>query len=113
MIRGEIWRVELGPTIGTEMQKTRPCLVISASRFDALGVRIVVPLTHWEGRYEGYPNRLRIRATTMNGLTTDSAVDAMQIRSASIERFANRLGTVDDETLDDVAALVAMTIGYR
>lgn len=46
MIRGEIWLVNLDPTIGSEIKKTRPCVVISpAEMLDHLRTVIVAPMT--------------------------------------------------------------------
>lgn len=46
--RGEISLVQLDPTRGMDIQKTRPALVISADVYAAIPLRIVVPITTWQ-----------------------------------------------------------------
>lgn len=43
--RGEVWWIALDPTVGSEIRKTRPCLVVGTDALSRLPVRIVVPLT--------------------------------------------------------------------
>ncbi len=49
--RGEIWRVDFDPTIGVEMNKKRPAVVISTDNIGVLPLRVVVPITDWKPRY--------------------------------------------------------------
>ncbi|MEK6739074.1 MAG: type II toxin-antitoxin system PemK/MazF family toxin, partial [Planctomycetota bacterium] len=46
--RGEIWLVNLDPTIGAEIHKTRPVVVVSSDAIGALPIRLVVPITEWK-----------------------------------------------------------------
>jgi mRNA interferase MazF len=46
--RGEVWLVTLDPTIGTEIQKTRPVIVVSSDAVGALPIKLVAPLTEWK-----------------------------------------------------------------
>ena len=46
--RGEIWLVNLEPTIGAEIRKTRPVVVVSSDAVGALLIRLVAPLTEWK-----------------------------------------------------------------
>lgn len=48
--RGEVWRVHLNPTVGDEIGKTRPCVVLSNADVGILALRIIVPLTDWKER---------------------------------------------------------------
>jgi mRNA interferase MazF len=49
--RGEIWLVDLNPTIGQEMQKTRPVAIISTNGIDEIALRIVIPITSWQEKF--------------------------------------------------------------
>ena len=51
--RGEIWRVNFEPIIGQETNKTRPSIVINGDGFGKLNVRVVIPLTGWDDKYDG------------------------------------------------------------
>ncbi len=46
--RGEIWLVSLDPTIGAEIRKTRPVVVVSSDSVGILPIRLVAPITEWK-----------------------------------------------------------------
>ncbi|MDJ1182434.1 type II toxin-antitoxin system PemK/MazF family toxin [Roseofilum sp. BLCC_M143] len=46
--RGEIWQVNLDPTLGDEIRKTRPAIVVSANAIGKLPLKLVVPVTDWK-----------------------------------------------------------------
>ena len=50
--RGEIWRVNFDPTIGTEIRKTRPAIVLSSDAVGRLPIKLVAPVTDWKDRYD-------------------------------------------------------------
>lgn len=52
MLRGEVWRINLDPTIGSEIRKTRPVIVVNDNTIGVLPLKIVVPITDWKDRYE-------------------------------------------------------------
>lgn len=52
--RCEIWRVDLNPARGAEMSKVRPAVVINSSAVGRLPLRLIVPMTTWDVRYENY-----------------------------------------------------------
>jgi len=49
--RGEIWRINFDPTVGTEIRKTRPAVVISSNSIGKLPLKIVAPLTGWQPKF--------------------------------------------------------------
>lgn len=53
--RGEVWLVNLDPTIGQEIKKTRPAVVVSSNSIGRLPLKIVVPITDWKSPYADYP----------------------------------------------------------
>lgn len=97
--RGEVWRVDLEPTRGAEMQKTRPAVGLSSDRLGRLPLRLIVPLTGWNGGYTHLAWMVRVDPSLANGLTKPSAADAFQTRGASLERFGDRLGVLSEEPL--------------
>lgn len=108
--RGEIWQVNFDPQIGSEIQKKRPAMVLDRG-YSALPVRIVVPLTAWKStRDEDNPFKVYVVPTVANGLTKECAADAYQTKTASLERFESKLGTVSDGKADEVAEAVALVI---
>lgn len=54
--RGQVWFVDLNPTVGREQQGERPVLVVSESAFNALGLAVVCPVTQGgqQSRYAGF-----------------------------------------------------------
>ena len=111
--RGEIWRVDLEPTRGAEMQKTRPAVVLSSDRLGRLPLRLIVPLTGWNEGYTHLAWMVRVEPTVTNGLTKPSAADAFQTRGASLERFGDRLGVLSEEALARIAGALALTVEYQ
>jgi mRNA interferase MazF len=90
--RGEIWLAALDPTVGSEVQKTRPCLVVSPDEMnDHLRTAIVAPLT--TGRH---PAPFRV-AVTLKG--TSGLVLPDQLRTINRARLIERLGRIDAQTL--------------
>ena len=99
MNRGDVHLVRLDPTLGTEIQKTRPCVIVSPDELNAhLRTVIVAPLTTG-GR--AYPWRIRCRFQQRSGY-----VVLDQLRTVDRERLVKRLGTVPGQTLTEV--LVAL-----
>jgi mRNA interferase MazF len=45
--RGDVWLTDLNPTLGTEIQKIRPVVVLSVNGTGKLPIKLVVPLTNW------------------------------------------------------------------
>ena len=50
----DIWLVNFDPTIGAEVKKTRPAVVISADYIGKLPIKLVAPITDWKSHYAGY-----------------------------------------------------------
>ena len=69
--RGEVWLVDFDPSVGAEIQKVRPALVISVDSVGRLPLRLVVPLTDWKPHYIGFPWFVLIPVDAENGLSND------------------------------------------
>ncbi len=100
--RDEVWLVSLEPTIGSEIRKTRPCIVISPDEINKLLKTVIVaPLT---STIKNYPTRV-----TIVFQTRESSIALDQIRSVDKSRLLRKLGNLspnDSETVSEV--LVAM-----
>ncbi len=110
--RAEIWWVDLDPTVGVEVRKTRPAVVLTVHEFRHLPIRTIVPLVTWQDKFEHQGNKIRVAATSANGLANDSAADVTQIRGVSLGRFRGRIGVLSAAELDEVVARVAMAVGF-
>ena len=77
--RGEIWVVNFDPTIGAEIRKSRPAVVISSDAVGRLPIKLIAPITDWKRSFGANLWHLQIRPNQANGLTKISAVDTLQI----------------------------------
>ncbi|NMF62612.1 type II toxin-antitoxin system PemK/MazF family toxin [Brasilonema octagenarum UFV-E1] len=102
--RGEIWLVQLDPTRGQEIQKTRPAVVISSEMFSAIPMRIIIPVTTWQPKFQNRPFMVPIQQTDKNGLDSNSAGNVLQVRSVTTERFVRCLGKVSEEVMQELLA---------
>lgn len=111
MLKGEVWNINLDPTIGAEIQKTRPAIIVSEDAIGILPLRVIVPLTDWKERYQIAPWMVRIDPIPSNGLSKPSAADTFQIRSVSQARFVNRLGRISGDQLLEILKAIQIVIG--
>ncbi|MGE5448965.1 MAG: type II toxin-antitoxin system PemK/MazF family toxin [Bacteroidales bacterium] len=102
MKQSDIWLINLDPTIGAEIQKTRPAIIVNDDSLGKLPLKIIVPITDWKDRYEIAPWMIKIEPNKMNGLTKDSSADCFQIRSISEQRFIKKLGVVSDSIMEEI-----------
>src|SRR3954466_5767559 len=109
--RGDIWLIDFDPSIGAEIRKVRPTVVINLDTVGRLPLRLVVPITDWKPQYASYPWFVELPASSTNGLTKDSGADAFQIKSVSFSRFVDRLGEITPTQLDEIAEAIALCVG--
>ncbi|MBI2759857.1 MAG: type II toxin-antitoxin system PemK/MazF family toxin [Chloroflexi bacterium] len=102
MNRGEIWLVRLDPTIGAEIRKTRPALIVNDDNVGRLPLRIVAPITEWDQSYTGAAWLVPIDPDATNGLSKPSASDLFQVRSVSLQRFVRQLGRASASTMSRI-----------
>ncbi|TVQ69599.1 MAG: type II toxin-antitoxin system PemK/MazF family toxin [Balneolaceae bacterium] len=102
MNQGEIWLINLDPTVGAEIKKTRPAIIVNDDALGKLPLKIIVPVTDWKDRYEIAPWMTKIEPDKDNGLNKISAVDNFQIRSVSQGRFVKQIGSVSETIMDEI-----------
>ena len=91
-MRGEIWLVSLEPTQGSEIRKTRPCVVISPSEMhDHLRTAIIAPMTTGS---KPAPYRIPVTSGGKKGL-----ILLDQIRTVDKARLLSKLGVLNEKTL--------------
>jgi len=95
----EIYTVNLDPTIGHEIKKTRPCLVISPDEINRnIGTVIVAPMTT---KSHSYPTRIEIKFKNKNGwIVLD------QIRTVDKQRLVKKLGKISNLEILNVKAVI-------
>ena len=90
--RGEIWLVNLDPTVGSEIKKSRPCVIVSpAEMHDYLRTVIVAPMTTGS---RPAPFRIALTHAGKQGL-----ILLDQVRAVDKTRLINRLGKIQPKTL--------------
>jgi len=89
ILRYEIYLVKLNPTVGSEIQKTRPCIVISPDEMNVLKTVIIAPLTS-----KGFDFIFRPR---INFQDKDGLVLLDQIRAVDKSRLVKKIGKVEEE----------------
>src|SRR5258708_34472082 len=95
--RGDIWFVSLDPTVGAEIRKTRPVVVINSDAVGTLPIRLVAPLTEWKDSFAGKVWLVKVEADSTNNLSKTSAVDTLQLRGVDTSRFVQRLGSASPD----------------
>lgn len=110
MHRGDVWLINLDPTVRAEMRKVRPAVIVSSDAVGILPLKVIVPLTEWKDRYSQAPWMVRVDPTPENGLDKPSAADAFQVRSVSRTRFVRCLGSLADAAMRDIAKAIAIVL---
>jgi len=98
--RGEVWFADYGEARGREQAGRRPCLILSADRFNrsAADLVIAVPFT---SQRKAVPSHVEVNPPE-GGLTLPSFIKCEDVRAISTERLLRLMGTVNTSTLDKV-----------
>ena|SRR5450631_2260652 len=105
--RGDVWWVAFDPSVGGEIQKTRPAIVISNNGANlALNRLIVVPLTSQIAKV--YPGQAMV---TLNGEPRKAMAD--QLTTASKKRLGSRLGELSVSDMANVEVAIFLHLGIR
>ena len=97
--RGDIWLVNLDPTVGSEIQKTRPCVVISpAELHDHLRTVTVAPMT-----FKGFAAPFRVPLTHAG---TKGLIVLDQLRAVDKMRLVKKVGALSAKTLGNTLAVL-------
>ena len=102
--RFDIYLVKLNPTIGSEIQKTRPCIVISPNEMNILKTVIIAPMTS-----KGFDFIFR---PTINFQEKDGLILLDQIRAVDKRRLVKKIGTVEEETAKIISATLVEMFQY-
>lgn len=90
--RGDIWLIKLDPTIGSEINKTRPCVILSRNDYNAVAETVtVIPVS--SGRF------IPALHVLLSGLKEKSHVNIPQIRIASKKRLIKKIAKIQPEEL--------------
>lgn len=102
--------VNLDPTVGAEMQKTRPCLIVSPDEINIyLKTVIIVPLTSVQ---RGLPTRILIKSTTKSGLANDSYAALDKIKTVDKSRLSEPIGEISEAEKHAVSEILKEMFDY-
>ncbi len=97
--RFEVYQVNVDPTLGSEIRKSRPCVVVSPDEMNhSIRTVIVAPMTT---KGQPYPTRVALQ---FKGKQAHVVLD--QIRTVDVSRFVRKLGVLDDPTGSQVLAVL-------
>lgn len=102
--RFEIYLVKLNPTVGSEIQKTRPCIIISPNELHLLNTVIIAPMT---SQGFDFVFRPKIDFENKKGL-----VLLDQIRAVDKTRLVKKIGNVDEKVSKEIATLLVKMFEY-
>lgn len=107
--RGHIWSVILDPAVANEQAGTRPCIVVSADRFNALPIRqsIIVPLTSRDRRL---PHHIAVGDD--GGLRRPSWAMCEAVRTISVQRLGTLIGIADRATTEAIIGQIIRWLDY-
>ena len=103
MKRGEIWLINLNPSVGAEIKKTRPAVIVSADQLGKLPLSVIVPITEWKEHYSIAPWMVKLNTTAQNGLSKTSSADCFQVRSVSQTRFIKKIGNLRAQQMEEIS----------
>ncbi len=100
MRRKEIWLINLDPSIGAEIKKKRPCVILNDDAIGILPLKVIAPITDYKERFSIVPWMVKLKPDNKNNLNKDSVIDLFQVRSVSEERLIKKIGSIDDNELN-------------
>jgi len=104
VLRYEIYLVKLNPTVGSEIQKTRPCIVISPNEMNILNTVIIAPLTS-----KGFDFIFRPKITFQN---KEGLVLLDQIRTVDKKRLVKKIGKVEEKKAKEISKTLVEMFEY-
>ena len=111
--RGEIWLVNFDPTVGAEIKKVRPAVVISSDSVGKLPIKLIAPITDWKTYFSSNFWHVKIEPNSINRLNKDSAIDTLQLRGVDLQRFIRKLGSISEITMLEIIASIATVIEFE
>lgn len=111
--RGEIWLTDFNPTVGAEIEKIRPAVVISSDAISVAPIKLVAPVRNWKDLFAGDYWHVRIVPDRSNNLEKISSIDALQLRGVDPQRLLHKIGRVSSDKMEEIATAVAAVVEYE
>ena len=110
--RGDIFLVNLEPTVGSEQGKTRPVLVIQNNILNQFSPTILVAAITSRNFTKEYPMNVHLDKSD-SGLDRDSTVMLNQIRTIDKSRLIKHIGKVDEQIMNKVDLAVRVCLDLK
>lgn len=102
--------MNLDPTLGDEIKKKRPVVILNAGHKKNLKLAIVVPITRWNPLWDNNPFFINLEPNLMNGLKKRSVADCFQIRAISHNRFSEKIGEISVDEIGMIKKAIALIL---
>ncbi len=103
--------VNLSPTVGAEITKTRPCVITSSNEIGILPLKVIAPITDYKTHYDSVPWMVEFSPDGFNKLSKRSVVDLFQLRSVSQTRLIRNIGKVTEEEFQKILDAIKIVFG--
>jgi len=113
MRQGEIWLVNLDPTVGAEIRKKRPCVILNDDSIGVLPLKVIAPITDFKKKFEIVPWMVKLVPDKVNNLGKVSVIDTFQVRAVARERLVKRTGEISREDLERALNALKIVFGMR
>ena len=113
--RGSIWLVSFDPSVGTEIKKTRPALIISPTDFNQVRSKItLLPISSTKVKAKTIkPVVVEIKPSSTNGLTLNSIVIAIEPNTFDKKRLVKYLGILESELMKQVESIFQTFFNFK
>ncbi len=111
MNQREIWLVNLSPTLGSAITKTRPCVITNSNEIGILPLKIIAPITDYNPHYDSVPWMVELSPDGQNNLSKRSVIDLFLMRSVSQERLIRKIGKVTDVQFQKILEAIKIVFG--
>ncbi|MGF7137834.1 type II toxin-antitoxin system PemK/MazF family toxin [Roseimarinus sediminis] len=113
MKQNEIWLINLEPTIGSEIRKVRPVIIVNDNSLGKLPLKVIVPITDWKDHYAIAPWMIKLYPDSINFLEKISCADCFQVRSVSQLRFIRKIGELNVSIMDEIRNGLSKVLSIR
>ena len=103
--------VNLSPTVGVEITKTRPCVITSSNEIGILPLKVIAPITDYKTHYDSVPWMVELSPDGLNKLSKRSVVDLFQLRSVSQTRLIRNIGRVTEKEFQVILDTIEIVFG--
>ena len=105
--------INLDPTVGAEIAKKRPGLIVNADGVGKLPLRIVAPITNWKDHYQVVPWMVKLPSNATSGLDKASSADCFQARSISEKRMVRKIGEATEAQMECALHGLSLVLGLE